>query len=235
MAAQDRSSVEAEAQGWLNEDAELRQRNVWKPVLHEKKSQDNPELGAVVSSYQAAGDPCKWFKIEGRVRTTIEEIRDLLDFRLLERQSEWHHLFVEGEIPEKHARPGEPASDLLELCWMAYDSGSFLVSVRDFIYWKVGKTTDEHGGFQLSYRTVPQSGLNVTIPHRPSYVRGEFQAAHFIEDLGDGMLAYTYIQRADPKGMIPLFLTAGPQAEILLKEIAGVRRATRRSKQASDS
>jgi hypothetical protein len=50
-----------------------------------------------------------------------------------------------------------------------------------------------------------------------------------VEDLGDGTVLYICLQRADPKGLIPLALTWKPQAKILAGEIAGVRQATKLS------
>ena len=212
---------EDEVQRLLTADDQMRKER-WEAFLVEKAAQGDEELRATVYSYDPPHERGRWLRIEGKVRATMAQMKDILDDRLLERQKEWHHLFIEGQILQREGP--------VELCWMAYDSDSFLVTDRDFVYFKIAASTETT--LQLTYRTLsPQQEADL-LPRFPlpstdhAYVRGYFEAAHFVEDCGDGTLTYVYLQRADPKGMIPLALTYTPQAKILLREIKGLRHAT---------
>ena len=210
----------------LNDDIISKDQLIWEPVYVENTIPDDDELRATVFRYKVPDGSSCWFKIVGKVRTSLSEMTDILDTNLLGRQREWHELFIEGKILANCA-PG------VELCWMAYSSGTALVSDRDFVYYKISRSNED--SFQLSYRTLTpleekedQQHLQ-EIPAR-KYVRGAFTAAHFIEAQQPNLVSYTYFQCADPKGLIPLFLTWGPQSKILVKEIGGLRKATQKSK-----
>src|SRR3989338_907414 len=112
----------------LNADAELRSLTIWEPVLIENTLRGEDDLRATVFRYRPTHESGCWFKIVGKVVASLEEVYDLLDTNLLPRQKEWHFLFIEGKILATR--------DNLELCWMAYDSDSALVSDRDFLYYK---------------------------------------------------------------------------------------------------
>lgn len=202
--------------------------------------------------HKAKGDPVWWIKVVGEVfgdeaevkdevakKTNTKEVDDddeeneenedevqphpllrnvdnLLDEGLHVRQHEWHQLYVDGRIFER-------VDDQAELCYFQYASPIFFVSGRDTCYIKMRRDLDD-GGFILSYRSIRHDDCP---PHK-DYVRLEFEGAHMITPLKDSKgFTYTYIQHADAKGRLPKAMANGPQADVMLKEIEGVRKAIR--------
>jgi len=209
------NSLDQKIQQWLRDDESFCLSDDGWTV----RNQSTQRKAVVFQRKHISNDSALYFKITGPVNATVDELLDLLDLHLIERQPEWHDLFIEGKIVQK-------ISDNVEIMYMAYNSGIPLVTNRDFVYVKVRKQLSEEvgGGVLLTYRTVPHQDC----PPLPQYVRGEFEAAHcFRPNPKDpSSTDYTYIQHADSKGMIPKFFTNAPQVNIMLNEIDGVRKAT---------
>lgn len=75
----------------------------------------------------------------------------------------------------------------------------------------------------LSYRSIDRPEVNDS---RGKFVRTIFKGAHLIEKIDNKTgFQYTYLQYADPGGLIPKILANRPQCNIILKEIQGIRRA----------
>jgi START domain len=177
----------------------------------------------VVYEYEEAGEPLLWLKVEAIVNAPLASLQNLLDTNLLQRQSEWHKLFIEGRV--------DVIDDNMQLCWMAYKSGSWLVDSRDFVYEKHARFVDNNtSSLVLSYRCVAgqeerMRSIDFDFGERKHYVRGFFEAAHHVEAIDERSTRYVYIQRADPRGLVPVWLTRAPQTDILLDEVVGVRKA----------
>ncbi len=82
-----------DCQGWVEEDLKLiGDDSKWCP---NGKAHKQTKGGDTCYVYKAPGDPIWWIKVVGKVHgASIENVSDLLDQSLHERQSQWHHLFV---------------------------------------------------------------------------------------------------------------------------------------------
>ncbi|CAF1303664.1 unnamed protein product [Didymodactylos carnosus] len=207
---------ESQFQSYIDEDlALIRDTIIWKEYKRSKNDD------AICYTHKVDGDPIWWIKVVANVTNgIIDNVDDLLDASLKERQAQWHELYVDGGTIHRY-------SDTAEICYFKYSSPIKLVSPRDTCYLKIRRPlsfqseTRDYRGFILSYRSI---SLPCRAPVAHGYVRTVFKGAHLIEELVDGF-RYTYIQHADPGGSLPKMFANRPQCDIVLKEVEGIRKA----------
>ena len=127
-------------------------------------------------------------------------------------------MFINGG-PQKYnsISSGNTTNFVFDL--IRYASPSLLIAPRDTCYIKVRR--DLPNGFLLSYRSVD---LPEARDPTGKFIRTTFKGAHLIEKSEkDEGFRYTYLQYADPGGLIPKILANRPQCDIILKEIEGIR------------
>jgi hypothetical protein len=208
---------------WFSSDLSQFDSPHWRPHSHDQN------YGDEVYSESKAGDAVWWIKVTGLLSGSLFEVDDLLDRSLVQRQSEWHALFIGGFSIIKH-------SPTVEICYFQYKSGSFLVSPRDCCYIKARKnlfhSDGSARGVLLSYRSIPLNPPNELSPDKSSkFERTTFSGAHLLEFTEKhGEFRYSYIQHADPGGWIPNSLANRPQCSIMAKEIQGVRKVVTEAK-----
>eukprot|EP01091_Cochliopodium_minus_P017691 TRINITY_DN6995_c0_g1_i1.p1 TRINITY_DN6995_c0_g1~~TRINITY_DN6995_c0_g1_i1.p1 ORF type:complete len:645 (+),score=174.25 TRINITY_DN6995_c0_g1_i1:80-2014(+) len=196
-----------DVENWLNEDERLIQE-----ISHVYLRSHN----AIVYSKKVPNSVLRYFKVVAHIRgATMDDMRSLLDIDAGERQKEWHYLLVEGGEVKKY-------NDFVNVLYFAYKSPVPLVKTRDCCYTKVrrdlprGKNGEDQG-FLLSYRTIDG-------PYRPEYERTLFKSAHYIlPDKINGGIWYTFIQYADPGGLVPKFSLNMTQAKIMAQETVGIQ------------
>ena len=134
----------------------------------------------------------KLFLVRSHVSCSVEDLWDILRTHLVERQREWHFLFVDGYQLE------EELQEDIGLYYMSYKGPNVLVKTRDFLYMVVPHQL-EGGGFLLTYRSVEYPDV---VPLRKGRIRGEIvRAAHMVvpEEDGSGCMLYS-LQQADARG-----------------------------------
>lgn len=158
-----------------------------------------------------------WLKVVADFpQSDFESLVDILDTHLEQRQSQWHELLIEGRRLS--------ANDRHELFWFAYRS-PWPLSGRDCLYAKYRIPMKDEDQIALAYWTVEDDAL---MPKDARYVRIDFQACHLLKRGRDGNPAqYAYIQTSDAKVPLPNFLLKGPQVDILIKEVEGLRSAVK--------
>lgn len=120
---------------------------------------------------------------------------------------------------KKEKKPSSRSIKIL-ICFR-YASPSIFVAPRDTCYIKIRRNLVN--GFILSYRSID---LPEATDASGKFVRTIFRGAHLIETTDkDNEFRYTYIQYADPGGLIPKRFANRPQCNIILNEIEGIRRA----------
>src|SRR3989338_8249372 len=113
-----------------------------------KLSREVKEARIKVYEWRKKGEPL-WIKITREMQgVSVAQLKDILHTNIVQKQDRWHELFIKGEYIYCQDYPHR------ELLYMAYKSTFFLISPRDFLYWKLLKELPS-GGFLLSYRPIP--------------------------------------------------------------------------------
>ena len=169
---------------------------------------------SVVSSREGSADRDEsfWLRIEVDFDpNAYSELLDVLYTNLETRQKEWHDLLMPGGTVTS-------ISENFNLCHFAYSS-PWPMGPRDCLYVAQGEFKEDE--FKLFYWTVDDE----SIPTVEKGVRIDFQAAHWIRRNVDNVLKYVYVQHSDPKIHLPDFILCPIQANVLLGEGKGLKRA----------
>jgi len=207
-------------ESYLNHDYDLIQTStmdLWKTYHINKETNDHCSIFIDKKN----NDPVWWIKVVADIDGDIDNIDDLLDKSLKQRQHEWHVLFRGGYSIWKDS------NNSYELCYYRYASTMFGVSPRDTCYMKLRRdlycdingviivkqennynnvkvndsSPDGNGqqseqlsyyyGFILSYRSIDLPQL---APVAKNYVRTKFSGAHLItlKDFKDSSKGFVY-------------------------------------------
>jgi len=160
------------------------------------------------------GSSVRCFKVKGVIPDCdSQSIYDLLHHNLVERQSEWHELYLKG----KKLGSFSDSKDI-EFFHFCYKSGIPIISGRDCSYVKI--FTPLENGFILTYRSLNINGC----PVEPSFERTDILIGSHMVTVGEDKIPIlTYIQQATPGGLVPVWLSNMSQVDIILKEFKKIR------------
>ena len=125
-------------------------------------------------------------RASGIVNTTPDKFAELI-FKI-DRRGEFDDMFKKGEIIEK-------IDDNLNIVYSLFDSGSMVVSNRDFVTF-VGKV-HEGDNVYIASKSIPHEKY----PEKSNPVRGDVIASGWIlKKIGENKTSIIFINGSDPKG-----------------------------------